>query len=182
MPRRPRVHAPGSYHHLTIQGVAERPLFADDDDRRRFLGLLSDVTREVRWRCLSFCLMTTHYHLLVQAGDTPVSKGMQLLNGGYANAVNARHGRRGHLFAGRFSDTAVEGDRHLLAAVVYIARNPCEAGLCRSPAEWPWSSYAALVGAARPWSFVSSAWLLSRWAPERDRAIARLRELAEPGV
>jgi len=171
-------------HHVTAHGIDARPLFADDADRWRFIGLLSDVTREVAWRCLSFCLMETHYHLLVQEGETPLSRAMRLLNGRYVTQYNHRHGRRGHLFEARYRDRLVSTEEHLLAAVRYIARNPLEVSACVRPEDWRWGSYGQLVGAARGWSFVSTAWTLALFAPERERAIQIVREFVEsvPGT
>jgi len=150
------------------------PLFGDDEDRWYFLGLLGTVTREIGWRCLAFCLMGTHYHLVLEERDVPLSRGMHLLNGRYAVAVNARYGRSGHLFRSRFSDTSIDSESHLLSALRYVALNPVDAGLSTSPEEWPWSSYGQLIGVARGWSFMSTAWTLSLFAPHRS-ASARSR-------
>jgi REP element-mobilizing transposase RayT len=179
MPRRPRVHVPGSLHHVTAHGVDTRPLYADDHDRWFFIGRLGDVTREIGWRCLAFCLMDTHFHLVVEQGEVPLWRGMRLLNGRYAAAFNERHGRRGHLFEGRYRDTPVEDESHLLTTIRYVARNPVDAGVCRRPQDWPWSTYGQLVGARRGWSFVSDAWLLALFAPPRDRAVAAVRGFVE---
>jgi REP-associated tyrosine transposase len=184
MPRRPRVHVPGSFHHLTAHGVDSRPLFEDDEDRWRFLGILSDVTREIDWRFLAFCLMTTHYHLIVQEREKPLSQAMRLLNGRYVVAFNKRHGRIGHLLNGRYRDTPIKDDAHLLAAVRYVALNPVNGGLCSRPEDWPWSSYRELIGASRPSSFVSAAWLLALFSPQVEQAVERVRVFVEqvPGT
>jgi REP-associated tyrosine transposase len=184
VPRRPRVHAPGSFHHLTAHGVDSCPLFEDDHDRWRFLGILGDVTREIGWRCLAFCLMTTHYHVLVEEREVPIWRAMRLLNGRYAVAFNKRRQRTGHLLNGRYRDTPVEDDAHLLSTIRYIARNPVEAGLCLRAEDWSWSSYPQLIGAARPSSFVSNARLLGLFGPDRRKAIERVRRLVEqvPGT
>ena len=184
MPRKPRVNAPGLIHHVTVRASAGDVLFDDDVDRRRHLGLLSDVTRETDLRCLAFCQMTTHAHLLVQERDVPLARCMHLLNSRYGRHVNARRERIGHVQATRYGDNLVEDDGYLRAALAYIWRNPCEAGMCERPEDWPWSSYRALIGLGRPWSFVDSAWLLSHFAPARDEAIRIVRGFVEqvPGT
>jgi REP element-mobilizing transposase RayT len=184
MPRKPRIHVPGSFHHLTAHGVDSRPLFADDADRSRFLGILGDVTREIGWRCLAFCLMDTHYHLVVQERETPLSRAMRLLNGRYALHYNARHERVGCLFRGRYRDTPIERDSHLLSALRYVALNPVAAGIRSFPDAWPGSSYPSLVGDDRRWSFVSSAWTLGLFGQDRTVAVERLRRFVEqvPGT
>jgi REP element-mobilizing transposase RayT len=180
MPREHRFHEPWSYRHVTARGNDPADLFRDDDDRRCFLGLLGDVTRRVGWRCLGWCLMTTHYHLLVQERDRPLSSGMHLLHSGYVRAFNRRYDRRGHVFGGRYRVATIDDDAHLLLAIRYLARNPVEAGICASPADWPWSSYGQLVGVARPLSFFSRAHALSLFDARPERAVDAVRRLVEP--
>jgi REP-associated tyrosine transposase len=87
--------------------------------------------------------MPNHYHLLIEYEAGNLGRGMQLLNGRYSRRFNERHGRVGHLFQGRYRIEPVTRDAHLLEACRYIVLNPVRAGLCSSPGEWPWSSYAA---------------------------------------
>jgi putative transposase len=182
MPRKPRIHENGSIHHVGAHGVDTRPLYGDDDDRWRFLGLLGEVTRETTWRCLAFCLMETHYHLLVEERATPLSRSMHLLNSRYSRHFNKRYARRGHVFEGRYTDVRVQSDAQLFETVRYIAQNPSVFGV--APDAWRWSSYPALIGRTRPWSFVDAAHLLAYYAPARDVAIRHLRQVVEqvPGT
>jgi putative transposase len=100
--RRPRNELPEhGVFHVTTRGVARTAIFRDDDERRLFLRLLADVVRRNEWRCHAFCLMTNHYHLVVEAFVWRLAVGMQRLNGVYAQAFNRRHTRSGHLFGDR---------------------------------------------------------------------------------
>lgn len=171
-------------HHVVAHGVDSRALFTDDLDYGRFVNVLGEVSQIHDWRCLSFCLMTTHYHLLVEERESPLSKAMHLLNSRYSWHVNTRFGRRGHVFEGRYRDRPVAGERHLVEALRYIARNPCNAGLCPTPEAWRWSSYPALIGLAPPWSFVHAPRVLAWFAPMRELAVQRVREFVDkvPGT
>nr|WP_282099796.1 transposase [Pseudoalteromonas luteoviolacea] len=40
----------------------------------------------------SHCLMTNHYHLLVEKPDANLSKGMRQLNGVFTQNINRKHG------------------------------------------------------------------------------------------
>src|SRR5687768_8582877 len=104
--RRPRV-ANGIYHVVT-RGVRKQPIYADDRDRRLFVGLLCKVARTRGWKVHAFALMTNHYHLVVQTADADISEGMQYLNGAYAMAFNARHAFEGHVFERRFWSRVIE--------------------------------------------------------------------------
>ena len=133
MARRPRSWLPDGTYHVTANAVAGERIFRDDDDCRTFLRLLERAARAFSWRIDTFCLMTTHYHVLLATTRAQLSDGFRYVNGDYARAFNDRYGRRGHLFAGRFSSWLVESDEHADAARHYILLNPVKAGLCADP-------------------------------------------------
>lgn len=145
MPRPTRLQVPGGTYHVTSRGTGGEVIFRDDVDRQMFLINLRAVVVARRWACRAFCLMTTHYHLLLSTKDVDLSDGMQRLNGGYAQWFNGRHARFGHLFEGRYHSVLVESQAHLLESHRYIALNPVSAGLCREPEDWLWSSYRITV-------------------------------------
>jgi len=131
MPRLPRYLLADGVWHVTGRAVAESPLFADDDDRRVFLWLLQHALREFHIECLGYCLMGTHYHLLLRGAQADLSLAMHRVNGRYADHFNRRQRRHGHLFGDRFAAYAIDDDDHLERAYRYIADNPVKAGLCR---------------------------------------------------
>jgi REP element-mobilizing transposase RayT len=156
--------------------VRQQPIYSDDLDRRRFLALLSEVIEESDWRCLTYCLMGNHYHLLVQIREPNLSTGMHRLNGEYARGFNARHEHEGHVFQGRFWSKMVQRDAHLLGLVRYIALNPVRANLCTTASDWPWSAHRALAG-EEPAGFVNVAATLAYVDNDPSRARARYKEL-----
>jgi REP element-mobilizing transposase RayT len=140
MPRRQRSFQAAAPVHLTANGVDGQAIFRADFDRFAFLSLLKRVTERVRWHIAAWCLMDTHYHLVVFPGADPrVSWAMQLLNGVYAREFNERHDRRGHLFRERFAHREIATDAHLAAACDYVLDNPVRAGIVRNALDWPWS-------------------------------------------
>lgn len=126
---------------MWARGNRKQIIYADDADRLAYLTTTGAVVRWAGWRCLSYCLMSNHMHLLLQTPRPNLTRGMQTLHGDYARMYNDRHGTSGHLFQGRFKSRMVRSDEELLRVAAYIARNPVEAGLCRHPREWQWSSY-----------------------------------------
>jgi REP element-mobilizing transposase RayT len=155
---------------VTSRGVRKRDIFNDARDRLRFQQILKDVVHRLEWRCHSYCLMSNHFHLLVETPRPNISRGMQRLNGIYAQWFNWRHGFEGHLFDRRFGSVLVEGHAHLLELTRYIVLNPIRAGLCRHPREWRWSSYAETIGERDRPEFLQTVWLLSLFSREPKRA------------
>jgi putative transposase len=133
VPRSPRSDLPDGVYQVTSRGVDGCPIFRDDEDRRSFLRVFADTVTRFRWRCHAFCLMGTHYHLVVETTRSRLSAGVHRLNGLHAQRFNRRHGRRGHLFGDRFAAWLVETDEHLRAACRYTVENPVRAGLASAP-------------------------------------------------
>ncbi len=179
VPRKHRVEVPGGMFHLATRSVHERFSFANTGDRSDFLDVLSTVIETCSWRCMSYCLMGTHYHLILQTPEPNLSSGMKLLNGKYAQRFNRRHGRRGHLFGGRFYSVSIETESHLLAALRYVARNPVEAGLCAAPADWRWSSFRATLGLERAPRFLDIDRVLGLFDVRVQAARAQFARLVE---
>jgi putative transposase len=142
----------GAVHHVFDRGNRRQVVCEDELDFRLFLELLERAARRFEWRVHAYCVLPNHYHLLIETPKAGLSRGMQLLNGRYAQAFNSGRRLDGHLFQGRFGSVLVEEQGHALWVNRYIARNPVEAGLVTSPATWGWSSYGALRrGTAPAW-------------------------------
>ena len=182
MPRPPRISIANGIYHVTARGNRLQPIYLDDEDDRLFLGLLDKVAARHEWHCLSFCLMTNHYHLALRTPNANLSIGMQWLNGEYARWFNERRGFKGHVFEKRFGGVLVETDAHLLEVFRYLALNPVRAGLCAEPHEWRWSSYKAMLGARRELACLAVDEALGYFGPEAERARTAFERLVEDGL
>jgi REP element-mobilizing transposase RayT len=161
------------------RGVRKQAIFRDDDDRGVFLSLLWAVVRRHDWSCLAFCLMNTHYHLLIRTPDADLAAGMQRLNSNFAQGFNRKYAETGHLFERRYHSVPIERDGHLLELYRYIALNPVRAGLCSRPEGWTWSSYRAVAGLVSPPEFLATDWALLYFGSNRPRARQRFRAFVE---
>jgi putative transposase len=163
---------------VTQRGTGPCVIYRDARDRERFLSLLADVVISLRWECLAYCLLDTHFHLLVMTPDPNLDRGLKHLNGVYAQGFNHRHGRIGHLVQDRYRAVIVEREAHLRESIRYIALNPVRAGLCRRPEVWPWSSYPAILGLADG-AFVATDAVLRLFGRTRASARERLRAFVD---
>jgi len=123
--------------------------------------------------CHAHCLMSNHYHLLIETPRANLSRGMQLLNGVYTQWFNRQHERVGHLFQGRFKAILVEKESHLLELARYIVLNPVRAKMVRGVRDWPWSSYRTTSGQSDVPEFLTVDWILSQFDPDRARAVRK---------
>lgn len=128
------------------RGNGRMRIFLDDEDRRKFMYILSDVAEEFKIDCFAYCLMPNHYHAGIRPSLPNLSDAIRHLNGRYAQWWNWRHRRVGHVFQGRFKDQIVQREGYFTTLCRYIALNPVRGKLVKQPADWSWSSYAATAG------------------------------------
>ena len=156
MPRRPRDQTPGLFH-VTTRGNDGMDVFLTVDDRRVFLVLLDRALSDLEWALPGWCLMTNHFHLIVETRHENLSAGMQRLNGVYAQWFNVWHERKNHLFGRRFWSKRINDDAQLEQTADYVLGNPVDAGLCAHPLDWRWLGGPLLLERARAWATVPRA-------------------------
>jgi putative transposase len=182
MGRPHRIEVPGGGYHLISRGSNREPIYWTDDDRWLFLRLVGIVSVKYAWTVLAYCLMTNHYHLVIQIADGGLSDGMQWLNGTHSRITNGRNGRSAHLFRNRFRSHLAESDAHLLRACRYVVLNPVRAGLCAHPDEWQWSSYRATAGLDPRPGFLADGELLRRFASSTNEARRLYADFVAEGI
>lgn len=182
MARPIRIEYAGALYHVTARGNAQQSVYLMDADRIHFLNLLEQVCDDRHWRCHAYCLMSNHYHLLIETIQPTLSKGMRALNGEYAQKFNKVHSRVGHLFQGRYKAILVQKESHLLELARYIVLNPIRANMVPQAHDWPWSSYCATAGVVQAKSFLETDWILAQFGQTRQTAIRKYIQFVAAGV
>lgn len=77
MARPLRIQYQGALYHVTARGNARLPIVEDDEDRAALLEASGETAERFRWRCHAFCLMTNHYHFVVETPEANLSRGMR---------------------------------------------------------------------------------------------------------
>jgi putative transposase len=150
MPYRRTVFVAGELYHLYNRGNNYKEIFRHREDFPRFLRLVRiHLVASGDASLLAYCLMPNHYHLLVRLHMDNLSAAMQAMTLAYAKSFNYRYGRVGRLFQAPFRAILVGNQEYLAVLVAYLHRNPVEAGLVRTPEEWPFSSFQDHVGIRR---------------------------------
>lgn len=146
MPRMARVVIPDVPHHVTQRGNRRQDVFFGQADYAAYVALLKQACAATGVRCLAWCLMPNHVHLILMP---PTVNSLQLavsdLHRRYARQINRAHDWTGYLFQGRFASYPMDTS-HLLNAVRYVENNPVAAGLATCAEDWRWSSARAHVG------------------------------------
>jgi len=148
------------------RAIAKRPYFEKREDKRFFLSRLALEVRAGRLEIHAFCLMTTHFHLLVRSPRGELSEAMRRIQNSYSRYFNRRRRRDGPLIRARFYSKPVDTLRYRVAVVRYIDANAVRACLVRLPAEHEFGSARAFVVGPRP------RWLSATWVEERGRRLS----------
>lgn len=166
---------------MSSRGNAKQSIYLDEADRGAFLDIVSSAVKRYNWLCHAYCLMTNHYHLVIETPDGNLSEGMRHINGVYTQFFNRKHETVGHLFQGRFKAILVEKDSHLLELCRYVALNPVRAGMVKGPHQWKWSSYGATAGTKRRPGFLQVEWVLSQFGTRRAAAREGYKKFVRAG-
>ena len=146
MPRKLRVQYAGAIYHVMNRGDRRETIFEDEQDHVRFLETLGEACQKTGWQVHAWCLMSNHFHLIVETPQPNLVEGMKWLLGTYTGRYNRRHKEFGHLFSGRYKSLVVDGsgNGYLKTVCDYVHLNPARAKLVK-PGQgleaFRWSSY-----------------------------------------
>jgi putative transposase len=129
MARPLRVEYPGAFYHVMHRGNAGEDIFISSRDREKFLEYLAISVKRYEIKIHTYCLMTNHYHLLVETPHPNLSQAIKWVNVSYAAYFNRKRRRAGHLFQGRFKSILVDADEYLKHLSRYIHLNPLRANM-----------------------------------------------------
>ena len=183
MARKVRVEYPGAIYHVMNRGDRREEIFRDDD-RQRFLSTLGEACAKTGWQVHALCLMSNHFHLVIETPQGNLVAGMKWFLGTHTSRFNRRHKLFGHLFSGRYKALIVDGSGsgYLKTVCDYVHLNPARAKLI--PSEQPlsayrWSSWPEyLKSPGKRWEWLRVDRLLGEYRIPQDSAAGR-RVLAE---
>ncbi len=148
MPRKARLDAEGTLHHVMARGIERASIFRDDRDRESFLERLGLLSQTTGTPVYAFALIPNHFHVLLRSGAGGLSRFMRRLLTGYATSYNRRHRRAGHLFQNRYTSIVCEEGPYFRELIRYIHLNPLRARVVKDVKElesYPWSGHRSLV-------------------------------------
>jgi hypothetical protein len=73
MPRRARLDAPGTLHHVIVRGIEKRRIVNDVADRKNFVQRLGELAAATKTAVYAWALMTNHAHILLRSSEMGLS-------------------------------------------------------------------------------------------------------------
>ena len=164
-----RIEYPGAHYHVTSRGNERKDVFKSQKDREQFLLYLESAVNRYEAVIHGYCLMSNHYHLLLETPSGNLSKIMQHINGAYTNYFNVKRKRSGHLFQGRYKAIVIEADEYAQELSRYIHLNPVRADIVGKPEEYRWSSYLEYIGERKHPEWLEISFILDYFGKGEDR-------------
>ena len=179
MARPLRISYPGAFYHITARGNEKKDIYKNDRDRIKFLEYLASATERYGARIHAYCLMSNHYHLLLETPDGNLSEIMRHINGAYTTYFNIKRGRSGHLLQGRYGAFVVDADEYAEELSRYIHLNPVNAGLVERPEAYAWSSCQDYFGMRPAPEWLHQDFILSYFGQKESAARRNYRGFIE---
>lgn len=175
---RPHNFVKDEFYHIYAHGIGNLQIFQEKRDYERFLTLMfaansekpiprldraidlnlvwdirdheTDI-REPLVDIVCFCLMPTHFHLLLgERGEANISKYLHRILVSHSKYFNLKYDRRGHLFENKFNSKHIGDNEYLSALSCYIHKNSKDIPSWKDKEEkYPWSSYQDFVSENR---------------------------------
>lgn len=181
MARKCRAEVEGGLYHVLSRGNNRRPIFNAPADYDKFLSLLARQKARLPFFLYAYCLMTNHFHLLIERQEDDVGKIMHRLLTGYSNYYNRRNRRVGHLFQERHKAILCQSERYLAELVRYIHLNPVRAGMVAAPEQYQYSGHRAYLGLA-PAGSLDIDPVLRHFGAKKAQARAAYRKFVTEGM
>ena len=191
---RPLRAAEGGYvYHVLNRANARLSIFEDDGDYEAFERVLLEAVERTETRLLAYCLMPTHWHLVVwPREDGELSRFVGWLTLTHTQRWHAhRHSAGcGHVYQGRFKSFPIQEDEHFYGVARYAERNAKRANLVRKAEQWRWGSLFRWQRGNAEDRRLLSAWPLPRqpgWIehvnePQTEDELAAIRRSVARGV
>ncbi len=170
MPRKPRIELAG-YHHIINRGVNHSEVFVDNDDYEMFLKIVCKACRVYGVILHDYCLMSNHFHLLVETKRKNLSSFMKQINANYAIYANKKQKRSGHFWQGRYYSRYINSKDYYYTLIRYIEQNPVEAGLVSKVEEYPYTLGSVIANGLAPVSCALKSKLLEELSYENIQDI-----------
>jgi putative transposase len=191
MARPLRIQYENAYYHVTCRGNSGQAIFSNDADRSTFLDLLGRSSDIYQTEVLAYVLMSNHFHLFVKTPLGNLQEFMRHFNISYTSYYNWRHGRRGHLYQGRYKSFLVDEDNYLQEVSRYVHLNPIRVKLRSQMTldekrgylrNHPWSSYGGYISQGKRRGFLRVEEVLAYFGGDTAKGRRKYEEFVVEGM
>lgn len=120
MPRKARIKDDYGIYHITQLSSNNTNLFNNDDDREKFLEIITSAKEKNNFRLYAYCLTKDNqYHLVINSNGSDISKIMKAINISYAMYLSTTN----PLFKDRFKSELIKDRNKLMELLDELHEN-----------------------------------------------------------
>jgi len=174
MPRLPRQFVPGGIYHVYSRISSGENTLEGRNEAEELIGLIGEAKKRDGWTIFAWCVMSNHYHIVLQTGEVPLWRGLHRIQNLFSRRYNARSGRTGPLWQSRYQARLVGDERYLGEVILYVHLNPVRSGVAANASAFPYSGHLEILG-KRCWDLVDVDQALLCFGETRKEAMRRYR-------
>jgi len=143
MSRTARVAPGGLIYHVYNHGNGRLRIFNRPEEYALFVDLLTESRQACALRLLSFCLMPTHWHLVLwPRRDGDLSAFMRRVSNTHVRRWHQMHRTTGsgHVYQGRYRSFPIQAGPPLWMVMGYVEANALRSNIVRRAEDWAWSA------------------------------------------
>lgn len=182
MARPLRIEYAGAFYHVTSRGNERKDIFKNDRDREKFQLYVGAAVERYQAKVHVYCLMSNHYHMLLETPIGNLAQIMRHINGSYTTYFNVKRNRNGHLFQGRYKAIVVDKDEYAGELSRYIHLNPVRAQMTERPEDYEWSSYRSYIGLVQKPKWLTEEFILGQFGRDEREGRKNYREFVDAMV
>jgi len=138
IPKREIATSNGQTYFVTSNTAGRKPFFRHERWARLFLEVLYGYRPE-RYKLHGFVLMPDHFHLIITPSAS-LELAVQCLKGGFSFRAKREFKWAGDIWVTGYADHRIRDEGDFAIRLAYTARNPVEARLVESEAQYPYGS------------------------------------------
>ncbi len=179
MARPLRIEYPGAWYHVMNRGANRNRIFSEPDDYELFINVLKEACGLFNVYISAYCLMSNHYHIVVNTPEGNLSRFMRHVNGVYTQRYNIKHKRDGTLFRGRYKAILIQAEEYLTHIVKYVHQNPLKAKMVNDLNNYKWSSHLFYLRGKSDGEWLDINNLLACFSSRKKKAIIMYKEFMD---
>ncbi len=182
MARPLRIEYPGAWYHVMNRGANRSRIFSKEDDYGLFINVLKEACNLFNVYISAYCLMSNHYHIVVNTPEGNLSRFMRHVNGVYTQRYNRKYKKDGALFRGRYKAILIQAEEYLTHVVKYVHYNPLNAKIVNNLRNYKWSSHPAYLKGKSDNEWLDINNLLACFSSRKKKAIIMYKEFMDVGL
>ena len=125
-------------YHIILRGNSRFIIFYDEEDRIEFCSRVAKYSQKTNVAIYAYVLMDNHIHMLAKSDNLSTFISLTLIS--FVRWYNKKYKCSGNLCSSPYYSVPKNSINKIKECIIYILRNPLEAGIAKNVKDYKWSS------------------------------------------